>query len=341
MKKAKRTKKTKNPVSDRVGGLRPVLARLPSPQRSLKSSSSATGRVAEIRSDASQSAAPSGAPPSDALLSAIASARRKAQILENRLNETRRALHSLNKKIFPLEKPEIPHFLISCKTRPASVGVSGDVFDILSLRDSMSFGFFLAGGDSYFLASKIQSALYAPASPLKKRRPATEEILKFLFHNMSSSFLKEEKARAFFGIINRRDLRFNYSFFGPISAWLKPLNGPARPLCLKNEDRSCPSGSASPAKKPDLVLSGQKLLQPGDLTALCSPGLSERINSKGDFLGDRPLLGILNGERGADPLSLRQKLLFEAESFAEGAPSRQDQTVMIIGVKKQILKLAS
>ena len=306
----------------RVAALQPSKER--SSTRRVATEPSSTRRVAAMRSSVP--------------LAAIEAARRKAQIIEDTINQTRCALHSLNKKLFPLEQPDLPHFLISSKIRPTSIGVSGDLFDILPLPgDSMSFGVLLTGGDSYFLASKVQSALLAPSSPLRRKsRPTTEEVLVHLFQDLSPSFLKEERARAFFGIINRRDLRFRYSCFGSsLSAWIKPLNGPARPLSLK------PPEKERALKKNRFFLSGQKLLQPGDVTALCSSGLAERVNPKGEFLGAPPLLKILNSESAADPLSLRQRLLFEAESFAEGAPSRQDQTVVVIGVKKRILKLAS
>ena len=241
------------------------------------------------------------------------------------------SIKKVHEKFVPLDLPKLPHFRFSYRIQPAAKGISGDFFDIIPLKDSMKFGILLSSCSSYALASLLMSTLLKSPSPLEEQQ-RSEDFLKYLSEKVFSSLPKNEKIHVFYGIINRRDFTLNYSSVGFFFAG------------IKSKDKTVTELSSSDhtlhKKNKSLFVSHTKSLHPGDILVICSPGVLERANNKGKAFGKEFITSILKKENDTDILNLRQKILFQAETFAENVPSYRDQTVLAMEVKSRILKLA-
>lgn len=242
------------------------------------------------------------------------------------------SIRKIHQKFIPLELPKLPHFRFSYRIQPAARGISGDFFDIIPLKDPMKFGILLSSCSSYALSALLMSSLLKSPSPLKEQQ-TSEDFLKYLSDRVFLSLPKSEKIHVFYGIVNRRNFTLNYSVAGFFFAG------------IKSRDQSVTQLSSSGhhtfhKENKNLFASHTTALHPGDILMICSPGVLERSNNEGEAFGKDSISSILNGGNDSDVLELRQKILFQAETFARDVPSHKDQTVLALEVKDRILKLA-
>lgn len=240
-------------------------------------------------------------------------------------------IRQIHKNFIPVDLPDIPHFQFSYRVQTTKEGISGDFFDIIPLKDPMKFGVLLSSCSNYSLAALFLSSILKFSSLLKKQQTA-KGFLQKLSDQIFLSLPKKEKIHIFYGIVNRRNFTLDYSSAGNIFAALRPQN---------DSHFTLPVNTPTLSKENNTSFTSQTLtLNPGDTLLICSPGISERVNKKGNPFGKTSLAHILETNRKKDILHLRQKILFQAEEFSEGIPSQKDQTVLALEVKDRILKLA-
>ena len=238
----------------------------------------------------------------------------------------------IHKNLKPVEIPKLPHFHFSYKVETAKRGVSGDFFDIIPLKDPMKFGILLSSCSNYALAALLLSSLLKKSGSFLKEQQTAKDFLLSLSDKIASALPQSEKIHIFYGILNRRDFTLDYATAGHIFAGLKSQNQPAKRLPF------CPQTMHN--KNKELFVSRTLILEPGDALVICSPGVLERANSKGQAFGSEPIAAILSEQRDSNVLELRQKILFQADRFADAVPACKDQTILALAVKDRILKLA-
>jgi serine phosphatase RsbU (regulator of sigma subunit) len=75
---------------------------------------------------------------------------------------------------------------------------------------------------------------------------------------------------------------------------------------------------------------GQVEMGPGDFVFLCSDGVTETVDAKGEEFGEERLERLLVSLAGRPPLEIRQAVEESLEAHAAGEPPPDDLTLVIV-----------
>ena len=244
------------------------------------------------------------------------------------LQDSLALISSIHRQLIPTELPKIPHFKFSYKFLPTSIGVSGDFFDIIPLKDPLKFGVLLSSCNTYAITSLFLSTILKSSTKLKEIK-SSKDFMIYLADCLHDSFPKKESIHLFFGVIDRRRFTLDYCIAGDVFAGLKTADSvsvlkPSSKILHKDFKTSFKSKTID--------------LNPKNALILCSPGVIQKENQKGKHFGlDQIVKSISKKSLGV--LEIRQNILFKVRQFGKGKASTQDQTVLVIKVKDRILKL--
>jgi anti-sigma regulatory factor (Ser/Thr protein kinase) len=89
----------------------------------------------------------------------------------------------------------------------------------------------------------------------------------------------------------------------------------------------------------DRILSQDRCvtLKPGDLLAVMSDGFNEAIDTDGERWGNAALMRSIACHASRSASGLQQALFAEVESFSQGVPQADDQTIILLKVKERPL----
>ena len=247
------------------------------------------------------------------------------------LEENLESLRKIHSTFIPTQLPKIPHFEFSYKLNPTKVGVSGDFFDVVHMKDPLKFGIILSNCETYALTSLLLSTFLKFSSQLKLSE-TSQDFTETLFENLLEHFSPEDSLNLFCGIVNRKHFTLDYCMVGSISAHVKSFDGDFKKLqsSQMNLDKNYKK-----SLKNHLIE-----LKPKDYLLLCSPGLINKKNPKGETFGASSILKHAQEKPLKNVLEMRQNILFEADQFSRGKVQNQDETLLIMAVQDKILKLA-
>lgn len=256
----------------------------------------------------------------------------RIQRIGKELNDNFALVREIHKQLLPVRLPQIPGFEFSYKFVPADRGVSGDFFDVIKIKGSMSFGILFFSCETYGLSSLFLSSFLRLKSKLKNYK-SSEELVSFVFKSALAGLKTQENIHLFYGIISSSSLEMDYCLKGSIFAGHKTPEGSISELSLK-------APMISHGKKISGMKKGRLQLQPDESLLFCSPGVAEYSNKKGEEFGqdsiirawrkDPPLGGVLEA---------RQAVLFACSEFGKKQPAEKDRAILALRVSKQALRV--
>lgn len=252
----------------------------------------------------------------------------KIKAISEDLQENFNLIRKIHLNLIPSDLPKIPHFRLSYKFVPTNIGVSGDFFDIIQLKDPLKFGIILSSCSTYTLTSLFLSTILKSSGKLNQIK-TSKDFMQYLSEKFKSSLPEKESLHLFFGIVDRRRFTLDYCVLGNVFAGLK-RNG--RVSSFKSSSKSLHKNLKAPFfnKKIDL--------HPNDVLTFCSPGIVNRVNKKQDIFGEKRLLKSIP-KNSLGVLEIRQNVLFQARQFGKGQSPLQDQTILVMEVKDRIIRL--
>lgn len=234
-------------------------------------------------------------------------------------------LNQLHKTMVPTDLPEFPGFSMS---RKFAYGTKhgGDYFDIFPSNDKMKFGILLASSSSYAMSATFLSVLLQQTDILEGRKKATvTEIVKTLGEELKKIAPAQEQTQLFYAVIDRRHMTMSFSCIGQIAGLIQ---APDELLKIISSDRE---GINQNAKSEYTSLEID--LKPGYRICLLSEGLLQ-------VLDQDELVAVAEETASGSVHELRNQMFIQAQMKSGLEQPLKDQTVIVIEVKDNIVKLA-
>ncbi len=239
------------------------------------------------------------------------------------------ALNHLHKALVPTDLPEFPGFLISRKfTYGTKHG--GDYFDIYPHADKMKFGVLLASSSSYSMSATFLSVLLQHTDILEGHKKATVvDTVKILGEELKKIAIDKESVQLFYGVIDRRHMTMTFSCVGKIMGLVQPTNSSANEyMRIISSDRE---GISKDSQTEYTSLDVD--LKAGFRICLASEGLL-------NVLSQDELVSVAEETLAGGVHELRNQMFIQAQIKSGLEQPIKDQTVIVIEVKDNIVKLA-
>jgi sigma-B regulation protein RsbU (phosphoserine phosphatase) len=242
-----------------------------------------------------------------------------SRLMEERVRGSFREAAEIQQSLLLEEPPSFRGFDIAARSVPAEE-VGGDFFDFLPLEEEL-LG--VAVGDA--------SGHGLPAALLVRdvvtgMRMGIEKDLK-----MTHALMRLNR------VIHRSNLssRFVSVFYGELAAEgdLIYVNAGHQPPLLFHR------GGVSELKTGGTVIGplpeaeyrrGVARLEPGDLLVVCTDGILERRNARGEFFGEEGLQAEVRSAGGASAEELVDRLFGATAAYGQGRPWEDDATLVVI-----------
>jgi len=232
-----------------------------------------------------------------------------ARLMEQRVRGTFREAAEIQQSLLPDDPPAFPGYDIACRSI-STEEVGGDFYDFLLLEDQL-LGLSIGDASGHGLPAAL-----LVRDIVTGLRMGIERHLKvaYVFEKLN-------------GVINRSGMssRFVSVFYGELEATgnLIYVNaGHQPPLVISN-------GNIEPLKVGGTVIGplpeakfrrGIARLERGAVLVLCTDGILERRDSRGDFLGEDGLLRIIEANRGRSAQEMLDRLFAATYDHGSGKP---------------------
>lgn len=264
------------------------------------------------------------------LLTIIAA--QSAQVIENaRLLEHERELIAMHEELklankiqtelLPRSDPLIPGYDISGISIPAQV-VGGDYYDFIALADSrlvICLGDVAGKG---LPAALLMSSLQASVRSQLIDRCSPGECLRRVNYLLFRNTAANKFATLFFGLLDPRTHTLTYS-----------LAGHEPPLWLRNnaKDPTLLAGGLGLGLCPETIYHEKQIqLEPADLLAVFSDGITETMNEHDEEFGCERLRQLLLSSREASARKLNQEIIDAVGEFQAQKHQHDDRTLVVI-----------
>lgn len=257
----------------------------------------------------------------------------RLESLVDQLNDGLKLAHAIQKALVPTEFPHISGFEFSTKFIPSVVS-GGDYFDIFEHQDRFRFGIIVSSCSGHAMSALLLSVLLKMTSQLESRRGSDpHQVLAQMKEELTENMGSSDQADIFYSLVDRRNFEMRFVRAGEVVALhqnfttgeVQSLDSSLGPL---NGDFTSPPQS------------GSIFLNPRDRMVICTRGLIETENARGESYGiERVTHSFLSGpKRGVH--ELRNHILYELSRFANGQEPQRDQTLVVVEVKDKVIKLA-
>lgn len=255
----------------------------------------------------------------------------RMQRRERKLQRQLALASSVQRRMMPQAKPDIPGFDLAARYEPSSHlgGDFWDAFDRRNGRIAITVGDVVGHGiAASLLMSSVRSALRAFAAGFKD----VHEVMKRVNRSMCRDTLESEFATIWLGELDPRTHELRYCSAGhepPIL--IRCAGGRAmRPIELER------GGLVAGVDPEETYLSASVTLEPGDVLIAYTDGLTEATSFEGESFG-RARIGaeaieFLTREPQAGAELLLEHLLWCVRRFVGVQRQRDDQTLLVIRV---------
>lgn len=239
----------------------------------------------------------------------------------------------IQKAMVPTEFPNIPGFEFSTKFIPSPVS-GGDYFDIFEHEDKFRFGIVLASSSGYSMSALFLSVLLKMTGQLEARKGTPpDKILEMMAKDLVPNVQSNDQANVFYAVVDRRSFDLTYSGAGRVIGLLfSYASGKLQRL----------EWGAEPFQKAfqSEIKSSTLSLGPRDRIILCSEGVTQVTNQKGEVFGEERLYKTILAAPRLGVHDLRNEIFYQVERFAQGQTLPHDLTVIVTEVKDRVIKLA-
>jgi phosphoserine phosphatase RsbU/P len=245
--------------------------------------------------------------------------------LKQKIEEELDVARTIQQNLLPRRLPEEGWFR-ACGSSLASHQVGGDYFDVVKAGDSC-WAFVVAdvsgkGVSSALLASLLQGAFLTAGEGPERMTQKVESINRFLNERTEGG----KYATMFYGTLDR-DGRLRYINAGHCEPILLSSSGRYEYL----ETTAMPVGLLPQTEFPVT----ERLLSAGDRIVICSDGVTEAQNPRGEFFGRKPLREIVVAHPADTGAELHGAVLGAVKAFVDSAPQADDITLVIIEYRPQ------
>lgn len=250
-----------------------------------------------------------------------------------RLETELKLAHVIQKVLVPTEFPHINGFEFSTKFVPSHLS-GGDYFDIFEHEDRFRFGIILSSASGHTMSALLLSVLLRMTTQLEARRGSEpHQVLKEMSDQLGENLAENDQADLFYALIDRRNFDMRFVKAGQLVALHHSfITGEVQSL----DSSLGPMGRAfaSPDK------SGSLMLNPRDRVVLCTRGVIEAQNDKGESYGVERVTRSFLGAPKRGVHELRNHILYEVQKFSGHNEPLRDQTIVVLEVKDKVIKLA-
>jgi phosphoserine phosphatase RsbU/P len=263
----------------------------------------------------------------------LGKANSKLEAMIERFSQEVKLAHVIQKALVPTEFPHIPGFEFSTKFVPSHVS-GGDYFDIFEHQDRARFGVIVSSSSGHSMSALLLGVLLKMTGQIEAKRGSDPHLVMHdMWEQLREHLTERDTSDIFYALVDRRNYEMRYVRAGSIVALhqnsstgeVQALDSGLGPLAVKFK---------SPQE------SGVLALNPRDRVVLCTRGVIEATNARGESYGmERVTRSFLTGpKRGVH--ELRNHILYEVQKFAQGTEPIRDQTLVVLEVKDKVIKLA-
>jgi phosphoserine phosphatase RsbU/P len=240
-----------------------------------------------------------------------------------------KALNSLHKAIVPTALPQFAGFEISRKfTYGTKQG--GDYFDIFPHEDKMKFSILLASSSGYAMSAAFLSVVLQQSSILEGRKTlSVEDTVRQLAGELVKIAAPQDETQLFYAVVDRRHMTMNFSCLGKIAGLIQSTDQSA------NESiKIISSDSKGIAVNRKIDYSSLEVdLKPGYRICLLSEGLVNAMDTD-------ELVSVAEETVTGGVHEIRNQMFIQAQIKSGLEQPIKDQTVIVIEVKDNVMKLA-
>lgn len=263
----------------------------------------------------------------------LGKANQRLETLIQKLHQEVKLAHVIQKVLVPTEFPHISGFEFSTKFSASSIS-GGDYFDIFEHQDRFRFGIIVSSSSGHAMSALLLGVLLKMTGQLEAKRGSDpHQVLLDMHGQLKEHMSSEDQADIFYALVDRRNYDMKFVRAGQVIVLHQNF--------LTGEVQSLDSG-LGPVNENFVspLESGSVSLNPRDRVVLCTRGVIEARNAKGEVYGmERVTRSFLSGpKRGVH--ELRNHILFEVHKFSEGSETIRDQTLVVLEVKDKVIKLA-
>lgn len=242
------------------------------------------------------------------------------KLREDRMAEILEDAKQIQTSILPRHLPQPGDFEIAARTVAAEL-VGGDFYDVITLDDGV-FAVVVADATGHGLPAALQ----------------VRDVFTGLRMGLSREFKLSRTVQRLNRIIHRSRLatKFVTMFLAEIDprGYMLYCNAGHPAAVLVRADGSVSflrSGGLILGPNPDAIYTvGIETIEPGDLVALYTDGISEAVDDSGEEYGRDRFVHLVRGSRHLDPIAVVDKVFADVEEYASISPPADDQTLLIV-----------
>lgn len=249
----------------------------------------------------------------------------KLDQLMTQSNDDIQVLNQIHKFLAPTELPQFPGFEFSRKF-VYGTKFGGDYFDIFEHEDKMKFGVLISSATGYAMSALMLSIVLKLSHIMEaKKGMSPSKVMEHLGTELKQLASDKDKAQVLYAVVDRREWTFNFCAVGKIQGFFLVPDGQMQ-LISSDSDGLGPALSATYS---EIKLN----LEPKTKIVLVTEGLM-------DILTRDEMAKIIQNPTLQSPHDLRNDLLVAAQVKSGLETPLRDQTVVVIEVKDNIIKLA-
>ncbi len=240
-----------------------------------------------------------------------------------RINRELEIAREVQERLFPQVRPEVAGIVYAGKCRPA-LSVGGDYYDFLELP---GVGVGLAIGD--VSGKGVASALLMASlqACLRGQVLGGEKDLAKVMSNINQMIFDVSPVNKY--------ATFFYGEYQAETRTLKYVNGGHNPPVVLRGEQVLSLQDGGPVVglfRPARYVSGEVVLEPGDVLIGFTDGVSEAMNPQDEEWGEESLVAVAQAARASSPEVIIAALMAGADAFAAGAPQHDDMTLIVLKV---------
>lgn len=231
----------------------------------------------------------------------------------------------LQRKLVPTEIPQIPGFEFS-KKFVYGTDRGGDYFDVFPHSDKTKFGVVLSSASNYSVSSLVLSILLKFSDQIEaKKSQSSLEVVRWIADEISKSVQQKDFCQIIYVIIQRKELKLNFCSAGRILGFYQSPQGQLSQLIS-----NCEGLGAVVLEK---LTEETVQLEPLSRLVFLTEGLL-------DVLSYQDVAQIIKENIKKSIHELRNSIFVKAQEISGLESPLRDQTVVVIEVKENIIKLA-
>lgn len=250
------------------------------------------------------------------------------KLAEEQLREQKKKLEvagEIQERLFPDKAPDLPGYDLAGRSLPAD-STGGDYYDYLPMVNG-DLGIVIGDVTGHGLgAALLMAETRAYLRILTHNRVDSGDILTRANRVISEDVGFGMHVTMTFLRLELESRRLHYNNAGHPDGFIISRDGEIQ---KRISSQAMPLGIYS---KSEYVSSDQTILHPGDLVVILTDGFLEAENKNGEDFGESNVLKVIQENRDLTAAEIVQALFDATKAFIEGAPLKDDWTLVILKV---------